>query len=98
MDGAWQDLPMIEKRQRVRIPRPKRNSGSVRRRQRAQVVRAAWRSLVAEWQQDDGAWEKGFGPPPNDPACLCPPDILVEFGLARGDPATSQESCGVSLR
>lgn len=92
------DLPMSEKRQRVRLPRPKRNSGSVRRRQRAQVVRAAWRSLIAQWQQDDGIWERGFGPPPSDPACLCPPDILVEFGLVSGGAGVSSEGCGVSLR
>lgn len=67
---------------RVASTGPKRNTGSVRRRQRSQARREAWRSAVSEWRRDSRQWEAAFGPSPDEPGCLCPPDILDEFGLA----------------
>jgi len=58
----------------------KRNSGSVRRR-KASVQRKQWKAVVSAWQQGDLAWQPAWGPPPNDPACLCPPAVLAELGV-----------------
>ncbi|WP_156410402.1 hypothetical protein [Bosea sp. Root381] len=63
---------------------PKRNSGSVRRRHKVQAVREAWRSVVADWQRDVASWGEELGPAPGTIGCLCPPDVLAEFGV--GDP------------
>lgn len=59
----------------------KRNSGSVRRR-KASVQRKQWKAVVSAWQQGDLAWQAAWGPPPNDPACLCPQAVLAELGVS----------------
>jgi hypothetical protein len=56
----------------------KRNTGSVRRRNKVQAVRAEWRKAVAAWSLNPSFWQKEWGPPPDDPHCLCPEDILAE--------------------
>jgi hypothetical protein len=72
---------MMDELARVVSIAPKRNTGSVRRRRRSEARREAWRGVVSEWQRDSRQWEAAFGPSPDEPGCLCPRDILDEFGL-----------------
>ncbi len=65
----------------------KRNSGSSRRRKRTIAVRAEWHKAVAAWSISIESWDLGWGPPPDDPECLCPHDILADALSGESDRA-----------
>jgi len=65
----------------IRTIMAKRNSGSVRRR-KASEQRKQWKAVVSAWKQGELDWQPVWGPPPSDPACLCPQAVLAELGMA----------------
>jgi hypothetical protein len=53
-----------------------------------QFTEADW-ARVAGFYAKTGRWERGAGPDPYSPACLCPKDILQAAGI---DPSTGQRT------
>lgn len=53
-----------------------------------QFTEADW-ARVAGFYAKTGRWERGAGPDPDSPACLCPKDILQAAGI---DPSTGQRT------
>jgi len=61
-----------------------------------EASRAAWIGRVRGFR-DSGRWFDEWGPPPGDPGCRAPPDLLAGAGVGPGRPAPAGDQAGVGV-